>query len=282
VRFMGFDMQYNLKNETYDILDAYLSKVDSNLFRKKRSLFDLLKNYELTRKIDFNRDSCYQAFLEIVGALVNSEAYYKRTFGTQSYLEALEAATLISQFLHVRLMNPDDPRRAERNWRDQYMANNLFKYIEQHPTSRIMVWAHNAHVAADPALVVNGGPKPLGSYLRNAFKDAYYAIGFSFNKGGFRANKIDDGKVLGVQPITVPEAREGSLDHLLSRAVSRFFLDFRQPMPGYMHSFLSSPIAARDNGDTYSDKFDFFPIGITRKKYDAIIFIDTTTPSISK
>lgn len=64
--------------------------------------------------------------------------------------------------------------------REQHMAETFLELLEQlGPESRVVLWGHNWHVSTIQ-------PR-LGSHLQAEFGDRYYALGFAFLEGSFRA-----------------------------------------------------------------------------------------------
>jgi erythromycin esterase len=67
--------------------------------------------------------------------------------------------------------------------RDWYMALNVIQSLNEAPAaSKIVFWAHNAHVAHSSVRY-----KPSGTILRSALGCEYTAIGGTFDRGGFIA-----------------------------------------------------------------------------------------------
>ena len=99
---------------------------------------------------------------------------------------------------------------ASMRTRDESMADNIKWIADQNPGARIIVWAHNGHVAR------GGMPSytPMGSYLRKMFGPQYLNFGFGFNEDSFQA--VEMGK--GLHDFTVGPAPDGSLDATLASA----------------------------------------------------------------
>jgi len=68
-----------------------------------------------------------------------------------------------------------DPRYGDR---DPVMAANVGKILSSlGPDSRIVLWAHNAHISNAPGW--------MGSYLKKEFGASAYLLGFEFSQGAF-------------------------------------------------------------------------------------------------
>ncbi|MFI1445560.1 erythromycin esterase family protein [Streptomyces virginiae] len=73
--------------------------------------------------------------------------------------------------------------------RDRYMAEAVTRLVDDDPEARVMVWAHNGHIAKG----TYGDQVPaLGSRLRERYGDAYYALALLFGKGSFLARRGTD------------------------------------------------------------------------------------------
>lgn len=83
--------------------------------------------------------------------------------------------------------------------RDQKMAENCEWIYNYEHKNKMIIWAHNLHVAKN---ITRDNNLPMGYYLNQKFSDTFYTIGFDFNKGEFRAYNTE-AKAYGVW--SVPE-----------------------------------------------------------------------------
>lgn len=82
------------------------------------------------------------------------------------------------------------------NFRDSCMGNNIADYLERYPTKKGIYFAHNGHVG-DITYEYDGNYptfKRAGTFLDDRFEEAYYAIAFDLNTGGFNAINFVKGK----------------------------------------------------------------------------------------
>ena len=179
-------------------------------------------------------------------------------------------------------MNENDLRKKEREWRDYYMANNFFNMLEhEKPETKVVLWAHNGHVSRNSTGFINGGYKPFGSYLRDAYGDNYYAFGFKFNKGGFQAMEMDStGKFLGIKEFITKPAKEKSLDwHFAQTNKPGLILNLRNNiLSDFMNDFVNKPTETRGFGAGTDRRFIDQSYGDEKLslEYDGIIFINET------
>jgi erythromycin esterase-like protein len=76
----------------------------------------------------------------------------------------------------VSLVGIDAPHPS----RDARMAQNVERALTAAgPQGRVIVWAHNGHVATDPGR--------MGHYLRQSLGSSLYVLGFEFSEGSFRS-----------------------------------------------------------------------------------------------
>lgn len=63
------------------------------------------------------------------------------------------------------------------------MADNLDWYMARHRGVKVMVWAHNYHIAITP----NPNEPALGRHLKDRHGAAYVSVGFVLGSGAYRA-----------------------------------------------------------------------------------------------
>jgi erythromycin esterase len=163
--------------------------------------------------------------------------------------------------------------RAGEVPRDRSMAENVRWILEQNPKAKIVLWAHNGHVAT-------GGYRgyvPMGVDLRKMYGDQMAVFGFAFAEGSFQA--VESGK--GLRDFSVPVGPEGSLDATLAGAkLPLFALDLRQlPKNGPVALWFAEPHASRTVGAIYSeDRADAFWMSFKPQEcFDALLFVAKTT-----
>jgi erythromycin esterase-like protein len=157
--------------------------------------------------------------------------------------------------------------RAREIGRDRSMAENVKWILDQDPAAKIVLWAHNGHVAA-------GGFRfeTMGSVLRKMYGDRMVVFGFSFNQGSFQAIPQGGGRL---KAFTVPPAPADSLDGMLASAgLPLFALDLRKAP-----EWFGEPHAARQIGSVYPEgqPFAFLSPLAAAEAFDALLFVDTTT-----
>lgn len=172
---------------------------------------------------------------------------------------------------NARLVVQNAGLASARSARDHAMADNVRWLAEQHPDAKIVIWAHNEHVAVGGAGL---GPETMGADLRQAFGTNMVVIGTAFGEGGFRAQPMP-GQPGAPRAVTVPPAPAVSLDGTLSAAkLPLFAIDLR-----HAPAWFSEPHAAREIGCCYPDNQPFALMGdvTASKAFDVLVFIDKVT-----
>ncbi len=124
----------------------------------------------------------------------------------------------------------------------------------------------------------------MGYYLGQRYGDAYFAFGLAFDRGGFRAREIGLQNPPPLREFMLGPAFQESVGWYLKRAgKGDLFVDFRRaPNAGPVAEWLGRPRAMRSIGNGYAPTN---PSGYLRApvvlgtSYDAIIFIEQTTPA---
>jgi erythromycin esterase len=151
--------------------------------------------------------------------------------------------------------------------RDRSMADNVKWILEQNPGAKIVLWAHNGHVAT-------GGfsYETMGTALRRMYGREMVVFGLSFNQGSFQAVSQGNG---GLKNFTVPPAPSGSLDATLASAgLPLFALDLRASPEWFRQARGSRQIGAvYPEGAPYAFVSDVVPAEV----YDAVLFVEATT-----
>jgi len=81
-------------------------------------------------------------------------------------------------YINFVLMANKEPIKS----RDEVMAERI-AYLAQDPDSKLVVWAHNAHISN--IVVMDGEIGLMGQKLKEEFGDDYHAIGLSSLKGSY-------------------------------------------------------------------------------------------------
>jgi erythromycin esterase len=152
--------------------------------------------------------------------------------------------------------------------RDRQMAANLIWLAEKaYPGKKIIVWAHNVHIAKGLTTLggrfAAGDPQafvPMGATVHRYFGSRAYCIGFTGGEGSYM-NYVDS------KIIDVPAPMAGSVEALLAATGDAYgFVDYRR-----------APRALRLS--VPGDLADFGPAkGEWPEIFDGVFFIDKVAP----
>lgn len=157
--------------------------------------------------------------------------------------------------------------------RDRVMAQNVDAILNNSgPDSKIILWAHNAHISNAPGW--------MGSYLKDMYGEQAYLVGFEFNQGSFTS------RMATTHIYSVPPAPEKYYAAALAKTGQPLlFLDFTAlSRNADLNAWLEEPHPSHDIAELYAINrllpawhSDSLP---WPKLYDAVIYIESSTPSV--
>jgi erythromycin esterase len=293
VKFVGFDIQGNERGR--EVVLAYLRKVAPERVAAYEALpkpvradgKDIEISLEaLTRAVSGGPKEGKEAAVaklneirnrydELLGFMLLNETKFTRQTSATEFADALQHARVIAQYLDAYGTPP-------KSQRDFYMAENIERLVKEEPAgTRFVIWAHNGHISTgdnDGVMFQN-----MGWFLRKAFGDAYYALGFSFNQGMFQARNGDpQARVrMALTAFKVGAAPEGSVDwYLAQTGIKNFIVDLRPARKNKVAAeWLNAPRPMRDVGSVYStsSEAEFYVTPKLGQEFDGLVFFDTTT-----
>jgi erythromycin esterase len=205
---------------------------------------------------------------EVVRYLDSNRAAYRSGGATAADIEwAIRNAVVVLQGVQTR---------TNEVTRDRSMADNVQWILEQSPGEKIVLWAHNGHVAT------GGFPfETMGGALRRMYGEQMVVFGFAFDQGSFQAM----GRPTGLSTFTVEPAPPGTLDALLADArIPMFAIDWRFP-PRWRDAaeWFAQPRRTRTIGALYREDLpDAFWANLrVRDAFDVTLFVDRTTAARS-
>ena len=133
--------------------------------------------------------------------------------------------------------------KAEEQVRDRQMGDNLvFLQRELYRGQKMMVWSASSHLTYNGANIerefYHQNPR-LGDYLKQAYGEHYYHMGFTGYRGEF-------GKLLFFHVLNVKKHRPNSIEYLLGQTKQPYLLiDFHKPA---LPQWLQDPLSAMPLG----------------------------------
>ena len=226
--------------------------------------------------------AAYDGFLALMAF---NRTPYVRGSSAGEYEDVMQHIRVVGQFFNSYAATPAKPDEAARLSRDFYMADNIWQLMQTlGPDTKMAVWAHNAHVARGDL----GETPAMGAYLKQFFGDAYYALGFAFNKGAFQscdmesARNSSEGCIL--TEFTVGEAPDGSVDWFLARpGIPTYLIDVKgAPRNPTIAKWLETEMPMRSIGSGYSVKQagSFYAPTRIDENYDGLVYFGTTTRAL--
>jgi erythromycin esterase len=274
VKFYGFDMQFAPR--AVKVALAYLRKVDPEQTAMSEKALALLANPFTAPDFELLPSDKKSETAAAARALLSSfderkQGYVERS-SEMEWTLARQHAKIISQNLEMQ-MAPNGSFAV----RDRSMAENI-RWILEHegPGTKMVVWAHNGHVATQSF----GNIENMGIHLRKWYGLDMVVFGFAFNQGSFQAMEMPFPSEKGLHPFTIGPAPEGSLDAVLASAGLPFaVIDLHSlPKEGTVTEWFKTPHTTRSIGAGYADQFaaNFFAPQVVPQLYDALFFVEKT------
>jgi erythromycin esterase len=280
LRFFGFDMQF--PGTAMDTVRAYVQRVDAPKATFVDSSYACLAPYrnrgraaapaQYATLAVLPRSLSRASIAAVAGMLDGGRARYE-PLGEDAFARARQSARLVAQWEDMSQAPP--ARRSAL--RDFYMAENARWQLERLPAgAKMVVWAHNAHVA--------NATEMMGKHLRTALGPSYVAVGFAFGRGSFNAvaAPTSGSSGRGLRAHSTSHVPEGSFDDYF-RAVGmpRFIVDARRIASSPAAAPLASPLKLRSIGAMFApgrEHLYFYPVQLPRE-YDLLIYFDRATES---
>jgi len=205
------------------------------------------------------------AWRGVIGRLEDSRSSYaQKGIATRELDWVIQNARVVLQCIQMN---------ANEVPRDISMAQNIKWILDHNPNAKIVLWAHNGHVAKNIAW----GYKTMGSALREMFGEQMVVFGFAFNQGSFQA--VERGK--GLHDFTISPAPAGSLDATLAATgIPLLALDLRKiPKGSPAETWFSQPHKSRNIGAMYATDMDnqFLIDMKAPDSFDVLLFVEKTT-----
>jgi erythromycin esterase len=284
VQFLGFDMQY--PGAAMDSVAAFVGRVDpANLsfvagryacfapYRNNGAVFSQSQTaYAALPQAE--RDACHRALQEVFALISADSILYSRASSDSAYSIVLHSARAVEQFEDMAAVS--NSSSASILVRDRSMAENVQWLMRQAgPGARMMLWAHNGHVAS-----VSGW---MGGALRTAYGDDYVNLGFLFGTGGFNAYGFEGGRYTSLRAFSASLVPEGSLESVFV-ATGRPLLLFDTRLiagGGSAAAPLAGPISMRSIGAVYNPAYEAntFVSAVFPSDYQLLMFVQSAAPS---
>ncbi|MFI5161695.1 MAG: erythromycin esterase family protein [Sphingobacteriales bacterium] len=275
VKFYGFDMQVD--GVARLMVRSKLIKLDSGYYVAHFKAFDTLKIRPggFTKFSGVQIDSIKSLLKNIHEYIIEQDTNLLKIY-TRNEVDYLSRdLRLLEQCLEESGGTGEKFVKMKGSYaRDRCMAENV-EWILDHEgaNSKMMIWAHNGHI--------NKTAKFLGGYLKDSLKDAYYAIGFDFNKGGFRSVDL---KAKKLKDFVIGDAVKGSTGDVFSQLnIPAFFIDIEgiEKSNSPATSFMNKEITSRTVGAVFDPAHEdwYYQKDKPYSRFDGLIFVNEVTAS---
>ena len=260
MEFWGFDLQ--TPNVAMDSVRAFVHRADAPFVARLDSAYAQIDGVLAERRAQNNSPSAVRLW-EIEAARVLEHLEANRSAYVAAGHDTLDVAWAIQ---NARIVVQAAGSVRGTLSRDSSMATNVQWIAAHHPAgTKMVLWAHNGHVARAPGW--------MGSHLAERYGSAMRVIGFALGDGEYTAVGP---RGLTSYPAVPPEP--GSVENVFrATGFPRFALDLRgvstTPAAAWLaapHDFRSIGAMATDNG--------FSPTRVAAL-YDALIYFDHTKAS---
>lgn len=274
IGFYGVDTQATIYNR--DALVDIISKVDTEVANEiSVRTSDYMRMYELYSE-NYSDVTAIGIRESISFAKTEVELLVPKIEAALGIKEAMWALQLVRNMEQVETVIWGGERNNRYFQRDLFMAENtswLFNLLGD--DTKMVLWAHNAHVANDSGYTIWGGSQ--GKYLKETYQDDYQIIGFTFSTGSFTAVEFNGP----LRSHTILEApRQGSVNWLFSKADPVHFAiktDPKNSTLNFWFQFSKSMMMIGSGFNGNSD--DFYREVPIQSHYNYLIHMDQTNNS---
>ena len=275
ISFAGFDMQnpdMAIANVT-----SFLEEVESPYTETAidRYLCIRLHSHSSYATLsDKKRMACRSDLQEVLDHLIAQRETYEKLSSPEEFVVVEQSARIVLQAEDFFASTSD---------RDRYMAKNVVWLLEEAgPDAKIILWAHNAHIANRET----SSWRSMGSYLKETYGEELVILGFAFDHGSFNAYTCDfEADQCGeLDSHYIPAASADSYEWYFTAAgIPQMILDLRDvSTTSPATAWLEGPRRFHSVGAAYNPDF---PEPYSREydlvtEFDVIIYFEETTPSI--
>ncbi|HEX5172363.1 MAG TPA: erythromycin esterase family protein [Cyclobacteriaceae bacterium] len=275
VRYWGVDCQFNTYHP--DMVKNFLAEVNVSFFHFAEAVLDEAKSGAANQFSGYSKDG-FDNLLGRIDALRDSVMKYQA--------DIIDASSERRYQLNLQLINVTRQtsevtyyaqKTTTKNYRDQYMAENVGWLHEYFAGAGIVLWAHNYHISHG----YYGGA--MGYRLKTDFPGDYFALGFLFSKGFFTAMTRSGNQNLGLDTQDLKaNPKSGSMNDLMSRANSDVFtvsISDLQKHNEWTTAF-SKGIEYFQVGAVYNNKPTDYYFGFDPDYFEQLIYFDHTTAAV--
>lgn len=275
IHYVGNDCQFNTYHP--DIAKEYLVNVQASFLEYANEVLNEAKLAYDDEYESYNTYEFINEFIPMLEAFQDTVEAHKDELIAASSEKEYElfhrTVLLVKQVSEVRYYYEVNPYN---DYRDKYMAENTSWMYDYFDGEKIVVWAHNGHIAND---LENGR---MGGFLYNEHLDDYTTIGFLFSKGSFTAVGHNGYSYTGLQKHsidTIPYLT--SLNGRFSEATDSTFQISIKDLMSYTSwdSIFNEELTYFHIGAVFNGNPTDYYYSFDKYHYDRIIYFENTTAS---
>lgn len=282
VKFYGFDMQSSARAAKVTLQN--LRKLDPAQAEASENALALLSNPftapDFVHLPKEKKDEAAAAVSNIVRLFDEHKLEYINRGSATEWSIMRQQALILAQYIESQMIKTEyfniDP-----SVRDRSMAENI-RWILNHegPGTKMVIWAHNGHVATNTAMGMN---------LHRMFGNDMIVFGFAFNQGSFQATEAPFSynqfflfpSEKGVHPFTILPFPDVTLDAMLAKAGLKVAaVDLHAlPKDGPVARWFLEGQLTHNIGSIFLSEIYSYGIAerVVPKIYDALLFVEKTT-----
>lgn len=266
LEFHGFDMQHPAwsMKEVQDLVAAQAPDLLLPVATAYAELRGLIKGSKGGQPIDVS-DQLISQITDVRVQLAARQEALAAAVGARAAAWAVQYARLVEQYAEMTRGGGSD--------RDRCMAENVdWLQAQAAPGTKLILWAHNGHVARDGY----GGFPSMGTLLGQGHGNDLVVFGFCFHAGTYTAAKQGEGLgAWGTSP-----SRPGTGEWAFHQTGQpRLMLDLGQAEPeSALSGWVFQELELRSIGAMAMD--EAFRPGVLADKYDVMVYFEKSTPSV--
>jgi len=268
--FQIYGMEMTAVNHNIDWVTKYLQSTKLAPGELMRALAKERKTIAFQNYSEEEIKDYWDLYFMLRKFLAENESLLKETSSPKEFSIAERITEVFRQFASYISQNEF---YLKVELRDMFsMRNVMWSLGRQEENRRLVIWAHNGHVAKTSVLF---NYDVLGHYLEQRLGESYFAIGFTFNEGSFGAFGES-----GFQEWKMKRETNISFTTGLAAFESPYLVfDIRKNLTkdNDLQSLLRSSIPIRrDISESYNPKQENLMNINLSITYDALIYIDKT------
>jgi erythromycin esterase len=244
VQYMGVDCQFNTFNP--DMVKEYLYKTGDPFYSYAESILNEAKNASKESFKSYSQE-IFNKYLKQIDDLQDSVAAKKNKLIQASSEKQFSLYERILEIVRQVSVQGYYYQKQDYtiNYRDQYMAENAAWLLDYFDGKKVVIWAHNGHIANDDKYV------SMGYHLNTKMANNYANIGFLFSKGTFTARGMTGNQITDAEEQVIDvDPKENSINFVMSRSKESVFSVKNVYLQNY-----------REWNEAFSNKMQYFQIG---------------------